>query len=202
MLYRFLLQIVLRVGLAPPIFTPNVTRHSRPGSVERGRSGDIQTLPVRISPVKIGGEFRGVNDAEAGPIGIENVKATEARAVYVGPGIDFHAVWGADAFADRRYPYAALRQRAVRVHFEHADVSAFRVVHEKTPLIWGEAQAVRLQEVVSQQCQPSCLWVHEVDPTEFEFAWPGAFIVLHPAVGRIREAALPRFLRRLFRSID
>jgi hypothetical protein len=59
-----------------------------------------------------------------------------------------------------------------------------------------------LQEVVSQQRQRSCLWVHDVDPTEFEFAWPGASIVLHPSGGRIREAALPRFPRRLFRSID
>src|SRR4051794_23975509 len=123
--------------------------------VHRGGGADEERLPLRAAPGLVADVLGGEDAAEQLAVAGEHVQAARARDPEIACLVELLAVGDARLEAEPLHlvDHVTAGQRSVGRDREAADVTTVGVVDPERLLVLGEAQAVRLLEVVDEQLQ-------------------------------------------------
>src|SRR5256886_1366872 len=162
-----------------------------PDPVKRGRARHIEIAPVVAAPVEIADVLGHLDHAEVLALRADHPDAARPGDVDVASLVALHSVGDPlldHTRADAVEEHPPVRDRAVRLPVENADVGARRVVDVQQRLVGREAKPVRLLEVVHEELRlAAAAGLEPVDALETKLALSLDAEDRHAAVPRVAE---------------
>src|SRR5688572_6410921 len=159
-------------------------------SAKRGGGGHENALQIVVTPVEVGRVLGDPDRPEKRPRTVEDLNSTRCGAVKIACSIELHSIGCALALAGDLGPDAGVGELSIRRHIEVPDVAALRVIYKKSLLVMGEAESVRLTEIVRKELDLMSIrsvGTDPVHPSEVELGVALEPEPFHTAVGGIGE---------------